>query len=363
MQAYERAYEQPFSVSIQQSLWSAILGFEDFEHFHELGEACLAFPRPDDIRTTKLHTNGSTGNPRPYFFPQNFYIWRANVESFLRGAEINPHIILYERPYLPRNYVEFHKDGDRTIVNLSLEDREQARLVAQFVKEQSMLYGPVVLVSTPNVWLHISTTPDLRDLFNDLNILHGTNTDWDLFGRLDLLRFPVRDQMIDWHTGLNFYVCGHGFRHFLPIFYQQNGYCKNLLNVASGLVACEDQLEISEKIVNCPCGKRRADFSYTPHKSNYLELDRSILESMTGSYQNLQFIERDGIHIYWVAYPDAHDEEFLRERFPEAHFHPQQSCRIGAKVYNFWKTGTSLWIESPFKSFVNLNKAKNIRML
>lgn len=355
--SFESYYKNPKSRSVKEELYHSILEFDDYQNFREFAKNCnslkLNFYDPTCF-DTEILTNGSTGRPIPYNF--SFYrFWQTKIENFIRGND-KLSLFLFDRPFYQPEKIRREKSN----IYASLSHHK-----SQIIKEMQSLNEPFVLTTTPNCWLHISTDSQLRDEINELPIIHGTNTDWEIFGRFDLLKFPVKDQMIDWSTGINFYTCSTGYKHFLPIFYLNNKKSSNLLNLSQIEKTVDDSLEIKEQTI-CSCGKNRPIFDFQSHPCHHLKIDRDIIFLLEGSYYNFQLIKLNDI-LYFFRINDNPNVDNIIDKLTSDGYSvkdmPNQFCRVGAKTYNFWNINNSFYSFCNFTDINELKQRKEIPIL
>lgn len=342
LNCYKRYYES-YSDAVATELFESILDFDDFENYQQFSEECyslcLSSKRP--FEAINLRTNGSTGDPRKYVF-SHFGFWGARIESFLRNSANREVIYVFDRPFITRPAL--------SVVDPQQSHHNHKQFLLSFHAQTDQFFeaiqdlSSISMISTPNVWLYITSSKKLRSTFNNCGkICQGINTDWDIFGHLQHLNFPVKDQMIDWYTGLNFYTCESGHKHVLPLFHYSNGSCKNLLNLAILDKPCDDEFIPGEQIL-CECGKRRLQFEFTPHKSNHFSIDKSFISELQDTYINLQFWLIDGqIHVFRSCEGLIQDTHIIEAALGDCIFHENSVARVGSKTYNFWATGNSQW--------------------
>lgn len=211
---------------------------------------------------------------------------------------------------------------------------------------------PVNLVATPSVWIPLTTHECGREMLSrNHDIIESlTNTNYDMFMRREGLddRIRVKDQMIDWFSGGNFYTCDAGKLHWLPFFLYDNHYFDNLVNLSLERQWCSDEWVFGEREL-CECGKYNVPFRYTSHKDANIDLDRGMLDWLDDSYKNLQFYEFDehDLRVFYSTTGEFTDrsklESYLRQRYPIVSFYENMAMGVGRKNYNFWKGGEDLF--------------------
>lgn len=322
-----------------EHLYRLIVDFDDFENYNQY----FVEATRKNFSVSKLFTNGSTGNPKQYNFSE-FEFWRPRIERFLRSYEGFTPIHIFDRPFLPKNSLSKSLSDGCEVYHLSMASPTQVDELFDHINKAA---GQISIITTPNVWLHITSSPSLSDRFNQCQkIVQGVNTDWDKIGLFQNLRFPVKDQMIDWYTGLNFYTCDSGQKHILPIFQQTSDGCHNLLNLICDKHQCDDHFEIKE-FVRCECGRLRPTFDFRSHKKNWLEINHELIHQLKDTYINLQFfLIEDRIHIFRICHGSATDTDLIRSVYKDCVIKENSVAKVGMKSYNFWNATDSPWSAS-----------------
>lgn len=340
LSAYQRHYELD---DAQPELLQAIFDFDDFANFESVSKECFLLSQKctRSFPTSSLWTNGSVGDPRQYEF-SGFKFWRTRIEGFLRGYDGFTPLHIYDRPFLTRSSLSFTESDGTTVCNVSLQSGYQVDSLFEFFDGQA---GPISLNTSPNVWLYITTNPSLSARFNACDkIQQAVNTDWDKIGQFQNLRFTIKDQMVDWYTGLNFYTCCESQLHVLPTFCQTETGCKNLLNLAMPTPnKCDDLFEI-KGVVLCDCGRHRPIFDFVSHYKSCIGINHGLISRLRDVYYNLQFFLIDGrINVFRMCDGEVTDTDMIQDEYPDCIFHEDAVARVGAKAYNFWNPAGSLW--------------------
>lgn len=160
-----------------------------------------------------------------------------------------------------------------------------------------------VIFCRPNAALALSRDPAFSEyLSSPHNLQCLATSDWEPVydaGSFIDRGVYVNDNMIDWQTGLNFYHCPYGGRHFLPMFYGRGASFENLLNLEQGGRApAGDELEVAG-LSQCRCGRKKMDIRFTPHHSiqisKYAEVRGAVegylMPRLRSQLAYIQFVE------------------------------------------------------------------------
>lgn len=245
----------------------------------------------------QVKSNGSTGGNPYYQFAPHFGYWCSTIEKILRNYDIQVRIIhqpfndessFYINPYVTKN-----KDDNYNIL-IDLSNIDNINKLTQIIEPLSYKHK-VSICSKPHSWFFLSTHQESLSCFEQLApyTKNLVNEDWELWVKPNLYKsFFMNDQMIDWKTGLNFFTCPQGNKHFLPIFYSSESQSSNLINLAFDSVIHSDEFIIGDKTL-CPCGKFFMPLSFKSHRNNYLDIPRNIINSLSTGYLNFQFVLQD----------------------------------------------------------------------
>lgn len=302
-----------------------------------------------------LRTNGSSsGSRRDYEFAPHFYHWASKIEPFLRNMWAGKSIFLFSGigyGALPKKFyisnVENNKKDYET--NGNFLDEDQLRELFLFVNRIYEEHGRVNLSSFPHIWNVLLSNPVFNQmcLENKDKIWSLVNSDYDmLFSTKELY---VRDQMINWVSGVNFFTCEHGFKHFLPTFYVGHKGCVSLINMY-GENDDSDHVVLGE-VRSCECGRNSVPMDIIFHKENaVLGSDGNVLDfsglanSLKGHYANFQIHQNEENVISVLMNPvrdlilddiEAINSFFLDMKIKimtDKYYH------IGSKRYCFWRS-------------------------
>jgi hypothetical protein len=225
---------------------------EDMESLKEVYWGCS--PEGSSI---DMVSNGSSGLATRYKFGP-FPSLISDVENAMRGIKSVSSLVRLRSSYPWYDTTRFDSmrlgDGS-TLVKLDLTSARSAEFFGRFVPE-----GSTVEV-TPQICRAMEMHDEIVRRVNECGVKVVSTCD-------DLVcsgSFPVLDRMIDWKTGCNFYTCGSGCRHFLPVWFERDGISYNLLNPLN-----RTGYEVSDifRVVSfreCACGRTEADFDFVSH--------------------------------------------------------------------------------------------------
>jgi hypothetical protein len=308
----------------------------------------------EEFEWVQLYTNGSTSlKPRPYKFGPAFPLWVRKIESYLRGMHLGTNIFLCCRLGNGKppselilspvsNNSKRHYDASGNFL-----DDDQLEDFFRHIREIYESKGKVVFTAFPDVWNMLFSNP----LFNHLcdtnkeKIECFVNTDFEMLFKNK--NFYIRDQMINWSSGLNFYTCESGTKHFLPIFYENKG-CWNLINLLSEKDD-SDNIKIGSKKM-CECGRKLVSLDIAFHNKNaIMGLDKRLLNfnalaDLKGRYANFQIHQNEDNKITIFLTPlgseNKQDLELIRSFFLgfQIKIEFNKYFEIGSKRYCYWRS-------------------------
>lgn len=158
----------------------------------------------------------------------------------------------------------------------------------------------------------------------------------------------INDQMINWKTGLNFWTCINGHKHFLPIFIKRDSYYLNLLNFNRIKQPIDDHFEIKSEFVKCECGKFRCSYYFIPHVNNFFTDQNydeliNLANKLVTPFRFVQFVEIEGqINLFYTTDKsvtiDPNDVEIIKNQFNKpVQLMKNQCFQVGAKLPAFWR--------------------------
>lgn len=293
---YDWYYARPTADRLRELL-AAAKGFRERD-FLAFNRRVAEVARPEWVRVTDpyyLLSSGSTGKPRRYLLAPHGQTVVDTVEGWLKNPQGGRSIGLtwnynYRLEATLPGWRHFPTAG--TIrEHISADWTVHAPTLVKLVLESTQ---PVHLVAQPNVAGVLVWHPHLSALLRAGRCRLSTTNTEGFYPR----RFaPVDDQMIDWTTGVNFFTCRWGERHFYPLFHREaDGACSNLLNLV-GKAGRDDVVEIGEGYRPCRCGRDVVPFRFLPHADRCPVIggrpfhDLTLADRLVGVYRNIQFVQ------------------------------------------------------------------------
>lgn len=304
VKAYHKFYE---TANADSDFITSLLSY-DFSNYHEIMDELSKLQPNLCGKVLKLYTNGTTtGTSRAYSFGPISSIPVLEKVIKTRGNAYRIWINSYSLSHVPDLIDEGNLINDITF-NLKFNfDVTNLSALRNTIKQ----HHEVNLICKPATMLYLSGTQEFIDIVQEFKdrISVISTSDWEpFFKKKPLYPIPLNDNMIDWSSGINFYQCVKGHKHFLPTFVYQNNKVRNLLNLTSVNWKETDDLVNLDKVVSCECGKNRMEFSFVPHyrhqTTNYFEMTKALyaaIEQLIDPYINLQFIDKyDTINILYT---------------------------------------------------------------
>jgi hypothetical protein len=274
---------------------------------------------------------------------------KSDVENYLRFSEATDRLFfIWEEIQEDRLIQKKEESGHKVLFSFLLADVwKQWPLVAAFIQQNAIKktyvtgYAYSLHQLTANE-LFLETTKDLLFGFVNLDSPAFCNTHL-----LEKYGMHFNDQMINWKTGVNFFTCSFGGRHFLPIFARVGSFYYNLLNLHRTPIKIDDEFQIKSNFKICPCGRPCCDFVFIPHVKDFLagyDYDElmGLRNVLSSKFRWIQFIQ-DGtrIEVYYevsgFADMDEHDQDVIRTTFQNPIFRKGSYFQVGAKYPCFWK--------------------------
>lgn len=271
-------YSQYYRLRNEQSLEYLLehIFYHDFSEYEQeirrIQEARASFVGRYDH--SRMSTNGSTGTATPYNFGPNAEMCVDRLERKLRMRN-HKTISLYSvyfgssfaRPFsimkidgAQERQRDFDVVGDWRV-------RNHMDKLIRFLDDCYERWGPLNISSLPHIWVCLTTCPQFQSWVSESKrkINAFVNSDCEpLFKDLGVY---MRDQMVDWRSGINFYTCEKGHIHFFPIFYVDGEKCSNLLNLSSDHCQHDDSVLVGARVL-CECGIYRATMKIETHFKN-----------------------------------------------------------------------------------------------
>lgn len=291
-------------------------------------------------KSVNLTTSGSTGRPKTYPFGPNSEFWLGSLEKLTKWQN-------KQKPVYIRNRLLSYPNQRSFGVHFEVADPQEP-LFSAFLNVSHFDHYNVLclinildiikaecLLANPNVWLYL-LADDRFSYYVEKRGLRIISTNWEPFFKKSVL---VNDTMINWYNGTNFYTCRFNNKHFFPFFAKKQKETINLLNLNKGHWLHDDLL-IENGI--CECGKTICHFiphlKSQPRTQGRLLYEPKLAESLTGRYQNLQFIMRDKPYALFVGTITQEDRHLINDHVgAEVVFLEGKSLKIGQKYPVFYR--------------------------
>ena len=300
-----------------------------------------------------LSTNGSTNAGRNlYGFGPYAKFWICEIERYLKGNLIAHTIQL--------DILHYYNGSKKAAVpcltstpdyalsqsTLAIDLKDHVNFSESILQAYSK-YGKINLLTVPNIAFYLLTDKNYKALIDyhrvHINSIITINTD-PFYPYHELMR----DQMINWQTGLNYYICQYRNTHVLPLFTID---LRNALNAYAQKVPspplCDDLMLLNKK-ETCRCGKMAYDLKYVPHIHNQIKKDGLIIRpfkianELSSCYYSLQFEQNNNdITIHYVTKDNnSKDLEYMNEYFRQYKLNVILSnntiFKVGQKQPAFW---------------------------
>lgn len=319
-----KAYFTHHSVQNLLRLYNGIVWY-DFQNYKTLLEFVNTLVPANPFESITLTSN----TRRTYQVGPNGYVLLPLIEDFLRYKN------------------HFQHELDNLFIDENIGDVPRSRY---YYENQ---FGEKSFLSK-NLYDHYDT---LKTLTQDKYIkgyAHALNQIQPVGNYLVNLDVPcfvkktdtfVNDQMINWKSGVNFWTCRSGFKHFLPIFYTGHDYYTNLLNFNKIKIKFDDKFEIKSDFFKCSCGKFRCEFDFTPHANDFFPNKKyqellGLADHLKTEYRLIQFIGHPNTTqvFYKSRHGDIHpdDIKLFKDEFGHITLMDDQYFFVGHKFPAFW---------------------------
>lgn len=331
----------------------------DFENYQE--DMSLIFEMYKKTKSTQekseLTSNGSTGAPKLFHFGPNCSDCIGMVEAKLRMRNYKT-ILVWNPVFGNKSNLRFkiseskNNKMDFDVVGEWSFESHISKLIL-FLDYCFLKWGRINVLSLPHIWICLTTNPKFRSWVEDNSgkINAFVNTDCDAtFKKTNGIH--ILDQMIDWSTGINFYTCNHGERHFLPIFFKEGHESCNLLNLTKNKFKVDDEFLLKD-FKKCICGKNTIAFDFLSHKSNRVidpegkAVDfQGFFDMLDHHFLSLQ-LHQDAngkVVVFYCSKQNVDDDLskidlFLRQRnIEKIAFVRSKYFQIGRKRPSFWRS-------------------------
>lgn len=297
--------------------------------------------------STNLATNGTVSDCELYEFGPHPHYWLFHIERYLKGNHYAHTVGLVSKLFHNSSCLgHSYRSTDYLTFAKGMLDIDIKTDVHYFVKVLISLYqqyGPLNILTNANDLLYFNTNSIYRSAFEQLKgvIASFINTDIALLFN-NRLPIPIRDQMINWRSGVNYYHCQYDKCHVLPI--SQNGI--NLLNYYPS----KDDDEVSYTVGHlCECGKHEIDLKINFHRYRIPPIILDLYNKITGCYRSLQFKLSDGrCDVAYVGSMGEHDRELIKvtmRAFGCGDIHNQKIYEVGQKIPPIVHAGREVLID------------------
>lgn len=288
-----------------------------------------------------IRSNGSSGRNTEYKFGPSRSVVPL-MESVMRGMKSVEGLIRLNSsfPFYDTTRFELIELLDKSfLLKLDLTSKKSVEFFKKSVPPEST----------------IETQPHIcrMMLIYDEIIDHIKNNNIKVFSTCDDLsvtkEISIRNRMIDWKTGVNFFECDFGSLHFLPIWFEENGKSFNLLNTADKKGHEISDIFRAKSFHMCKCGKRAADihfvshFQFKPSTKKGIVFDFQTIEDISHNIPkntlHIQFVEHENKLNILVDTPREFDPDPFKEIFSkEIVVLNKKAFRIGGyKMPFLWK--------------------------
>jgi len=340
-------------------LFDAFVAYDFYEYHSDIREMGLMRKEAEanEEGCAVLYTNGSSnGTPSSYEFRPRFFEWVSRIEPFLRGMRSGKNIFLCSRlgggrPPQKMMITEVFGNSKKNYeTNANLLDGGQLVELFEFVEELHDKFGKVNFTAFPDVWNMLFSNPAFNELCEKNRDKIGcfVNNDFEML--FTSKTFYIRDQMINWRSGLNFFTCESGHKHFLPIFSEDAG-CTSLINIAGGADDSDCVSLRPEGVLQCTCGRPRIPIEIVFHHRNCI-VDRNgapidfspLRDSLKGRYATFQIHqdEKDRVTVFLtpIGVYKKSDLDVVHSFFSglEISFEFNRYFEVGSKRYCFWRS-------------------------
>lgn len=270
---FYREYYREQTVSSFEDLFRCMKDYDFSTYQEDMRRVFAMHQQAKCVGSSRTLTSGgsTTGFGSNYQFGPNFRIVKVALEGFLRLSHKKTILIaksdglneprLLEEPNPPQ--YDLQVIGDWTLPG-------HLEFLFDVVGDIHSEFGSVNLCALPCVWLGLTCDPNFvkraESNVHKINALVNT----DNIACFRSVACPTRDQMIDWKSGVNFYTCSSGRRHFLPTFFCFSpSISYSLVNLKKSTSDCDDVVAIERNSDFCSCGLPATFMSFVPHEKNY----------------------------------------------------------------------------------------------
>lgn len=331
---YERFTVNPAKT---RSLIRNLVNYDPTTYYNDIQAMWEIYKRtPQAGRSCILRSNGSTTanveyrfGPRPDVIPI--------IEMHLWSQSDYPSIVVLDKfPHTPAGG-DFRDNGATITVNF--RHPNSIRYLADRFKERARR-GRFTARFKPNTLLFLgrSNFPDMINNVGELDRL--VSFDFDPFYDDRAFGGTVNDQMVNWKSGVNFYTCKEGTKHFIPIWYRDGNRYYNLLNLSDkNGIEVDDSIELGN-LQKCKCGRTYLDLRFIPHINNCPNMGYAptLARSLVNAYFNMQFYQSDKLYLAYTAVDKDDDAQKIASEY-SAQLLPNTTVLVGTrgKLPAFWR--------------------------
>jgi len=292
--SYLEYYSHP-TIKNAKRLWESIREYDYHEPLDDLIAARKVIKPKLHLADRYLFSNGTVGKTRAYLIGPHADFWIKQIEDFVKYRTTRYINILDLLSFNHHKIARMPEPiTDDSYYYIAAADYRQ---IDKFIQELARL-GNYGFNAAPNTWLYLLSLPAFREFLSSRQII-CLSTGWDGFYKQPPTNIHMNDNMVNWTTGMNFYTCQYGTRHYLQTFAIAPEGIVNLLNLAcQPVLPVDDLMQISPVVKRCQCGRNFREISYFPHyiwlpKSSDGEIiyDLQLADHFKASYLNLQFIQ------------------------------------------------------------------------
>jgi hypothetical protein len=327
----------------------------DFKGFKdELEEALNLFRKKEPVEQLLFRSNGSTGANTSYEFGSHPFVV-PTLESAMRGMKGVRGLIRLNSAYPFYDTTRFEMmpwDDGSFLLKLDFTSKKSAEFFIDHVPPGSTVETQPhicrMMCAHEEIVRHISQNAvKVFSTCDDLSIKRNA--------------IPVMDRMIDWKTGVNFFECSFGSKHFYPIWIESNGRIVNLLNFADKEGHEMSDIFEARDFSPCECGRTAVDirlvshFRFKPEVKNGEKLDsasiKELAELIPEEIFHIQILEaQDKIKILADPFMSEKNSKKIEDFFgKETSVIERKVFKIGGHKMPFaWKS-----------DYLNLREARN----
>lgn len=270
--AYKQYYRNQ-TVKAFEDLFKCMVDY-DFHSYHDEVRKVYAMWRETRClgeSKSLLSSGSSAGVRRKYDFGPNFQLVRLMVEGFLRMSRYKTLLVAYSKGL---KFPLFTEDRNPPQYDFQIvgdwSARDHVDCMFDQIEKLFSEFGPINICALPCVWLGLTCSPYFSTMSAESRHRVNAFVNTDSTPCFRRPSCPTRDQMVDWGSGVNFYTCSSGERHFLPMFFspEPTRSC-NLINIKKPSRPCDDLVILGDRVESCSCGLPKIRLDFVPHRNNF----------------------------------------------------------------------------------------------